>query len=84
MSSLLRDRPAGSAAMLAIFADEAVLRGALDFEAALAAAQAAEGLIGEADATAIGAVCGSLSPDIPRPPLPCIAAPPARTSPTRR
>jgi 3-carboxy-cis,cis-muconate cycloisomerase len=64
MSSLLRDRPAGSAAMLAIFADEAVLRGALDFEAALAAAQAAEGLIGEADATAIGAVCGSLSPDI--------------------
>ena len=64
MSSLLRDRPAGSTAMLAVFADEALLRGALDFEAALAAAQAAEGLIAKADAAAIGAACRSLAPDI--------------------
>jgi 3-carboxy-cis,cis-muconate cycloisomerase len=64
MSSLLRDRPAGSAAMLAIFADAALVQGALAFEAALATAQAAEGLIAEADATAIGAACGRLTPDI--------------------
>ena len=64
MSSLLRDRPAGSTAMLAIFADEALLRGALTFEAALAEAQAAEGLVGEADAAAIDAACRTLAPDI--------------------
>jgi 3-carboxy-cis,cis-muconate cycloisomerase len=64
MSSLLRDRPAGSAAMLTVCSDEALLRGALDFEAALATAQAAEGLIPEADATAIAAACRSLAPDI--------------------
>jgi 3-carboxy-cis,cis-muconate cycloisomerase len=64
VSSLLRDRPAGTAAMLAVFADEALLRGALAFESALAAAQAAEGLIGEGDAAAIAAACRSLTPDI--------------------
>ena len=64
MSSLLRDRPAGSAAMLAVFGDAALLRGALDFEAALAAALAAEGLIEQADATAIDAACRCLAPDI--------------------
>jgi 3-carboxy-cis,cis-muconate cycloisomerase len=64
MSSLLRDRPAGSAAMLAVFGDEALLRGALDFETALAAAQAAEGLIAEADAAAIAVACRILVPDI--------------------
>ena len=64
MSSLLRDRPPGSSAMLKVFADEAVIRGARAFEAALATAQAAEGLIAEADAVAIGAACQSLMPDI--------------------
>ncbi len=64
MSALLRDRPAGSAAMLAVFSDDALLRGALDFEAALARAQAAEGLIAAADAAAIDAACRSLAPDV--------------------
>jgi 3-carboxy-cis,cis-muconate cycloisomerase len=50
--------------MLAVFADAALLRGALDFEAALAAAQAAEGLVSPADAAAIAAACRSLTPDI--------------------
>jgi 3-carboxy-cis,cis-muconate cycloisomerase len=50
--------------MLAVLGDEALLRGALDFEAALAAAQAAEGLIAEADAAAIAAACRILTPDI--------------------
>ncbi len=61
---MLRDRSAGSAAMLAIFADEALLRGALAFEAALAEAQAAEGLIPDTDAAAIAAACRNLAPDI--------------------
>jgi 3-carboxy-cis,cis-muconate cycloisomerase len=50
--------------MLAIFDDESLLRGALDFEAALAAAQAAEGLIADADAEAILAACRALTPDL--------------------
>jgi 3-carboxy-cis,cis-muconate cycloisomerase len=45
LSSLLRDRPASTAAMMAVFGDEATLRAALEFEAALAGAQAAEGMI---------------------------------------
>ena len=64
MSSSLRDRPAGTAAMLAVFDDESLLRGALDFEAALAAAQAAEGLIPTGDAAAIAAACRDLRPDL--------------------
>jgi 3-carboxy-cis,cis-muconate cycloisomerase len=50
--------------MLAAFDDESLLRGALDFEAALAAAQAAEGLIAAADAEAIAGACRSLTPDV--------------------
>jgi 3-carboxy-cis,cis-muconate cycloisomerase len=64
VSSSLRDRPAGTAAMLAVFDDESLLRGALDFEAALAAAQAAEGLIPTGDAAAIAAACRDLRPDL--------------------
>jgi 3-carboxy-cis,cis-muconate cycloisomerase len=64
MTSLLRDLPAGSAAMLDAFGDAAFLRAALDFEAALAAASAAEGLIAEADAAAIALACRSLAPNI--------------------
>ena len=63
-SSLLRDRPAGTAAMLAVFSDAALLRGALTFEAALAMAEAEEGLVTEADAAAIRDACHSLDPDI--------------------
>ncbi len=64
MSSFLRDRPAGTAAMLAVFDDESLLRGALDFEAALAAAQAAEGLLPESEARAIAQACAALTPDV--------------------
>jgi 3-carboxy-cis,cis-muconate cycloisomerase len=64
MSSFLRDRPAGTTAMLAVFADAATVRSALAFEGALAQAQAAEGLIADADAQAIGAACGSLAPNV--------------------
>jgi 3-carboxy-cis,cis-muconate cycloisomerase len=49
--------------MLAVFSDVSLLRGALDFEAALAMAQAAEGLVSTADAEAIGAACRALTPD---------------------
>ncbi len=45
MVSLIRDRAASSAAMLAIFGDRALLGAALRFESALAGAQAEEGLV---------------------------------------
>jgi 3-carboxy-cis,cis-muconate cycloisomerase len=50
--------------MLAAFADEAWLGGALAFEAALAMAQADEGVIAREEAEAISAACRSLAPDI--------------------
>jgi 3-carboxy-cis,cis-muconate cycloisomerase len=50
--------------MLAVFDDESLLRGALDFEAALAAAQAAEGLLPESEARAIAQACAALTPDV--------------------
>lgn len=57
MASVIRDRAASSAAMLAVFGDEALLRAALDVEAALARAQAAEGLVAPAAAELIQAAC---------------------------
>jgi 3-carboxy-cis,cis-muconate cycloisomerase len=57
LASLLRDRPASSAAMVAIFGDPALLRATLDFEAALARASAAEGLIPDAAARMIAEAC---------------------------
>ncbi|WP_157218203.1 lyase family protein [Flavisphingomonas formosensis] len=60
MSDWLRSRPAATPAMLAIFADDRTIGHALAFEAALAAAEAAEGLIDRASADAIGAACRSL------------------------
>ena len=63
MSHLLRLRPAGTDAMLAVFEDAAVLRHALAFEARLAEAQAAEGLIAAEDAAAIARACGSIPID---------------------
>ncbi len=62
-TSLLRDRPAMSEEMLAVFGDAALLRAALDFEAALAHAEAAEGLIADSDAAAIARTCAALMPD---------------------
>jgi 3-carboxy-cis,cis-muconate cycloisomerase len=63
LSSLLRDRPASTPAMLAVFGDAALLRAALLFEAVLAEAQVAEGLIPLEAGEAIVAACVEL-PDI--------------------
>ena len=60
MSGLLRSRPATTDAMLAVFADEATLLHALAFEAELARAEAAEGLIGPAEAGVIAALCAHI------------------------
>ena len=62
-SHLLRLRPAGSETMLAVFDDAVVLRHALAFEARLAEAQAAEGVIAGEDAAAIASACGSIPID---------------------
>jgi 3-carboxy-cis,cis-muconate cycloisomerase len=51
--------------MLPVFADAALLRAALRFESALAAAQAAEGLISPASAAAIRTACTNPDIDIP-------------------
>lgn len=61
MSQLLRTRPATTDAMLAVFDDAATLRHALAFEAELARAEAAEGLIGAAEAEAIASLCASIA-----------------------
>jgi len=57
LPSLIRDRPTSTAAMLAVFGDEALLDAALRFEACLAQAQADVGLIDRASATTIAAAC---------------------------
>lgn len=59
MPSLLRDRPASTPEMLAVFGDEALLKAALAFEAELALAQAELGLIPRDDAEAIAVACAS-------------------------
>ena len=64
MASLLRDRAAASAAMLAAFGDEALIRAALDFEAALARASAAEGLIAPEAAEVIAEACAGIEIDV--------------------
>ncbi|WP_353182538.1 lyase family protein, partial [Bosea sp. (in: a-proteobacteria)] len=63
MSQLLRTRPATTDAMLAVFDDAATLRHALAFEAELARAEAAEGLIGTAEAEAVAALCAGIALD---------------------
>ena len=57
MASLIRDRAASTPEMLAVFGDDALLRAALDFEAALARAEATEGLISYDEAALIVAAC---------------------------
>jgi 3-carboxy-cis,cis-muconate cycloisomerase len=64
MTSLLRALPATTAEMLAAFSDEALLRAALAFEAALAGAQAEQGLITEDEAASIKACCTHESCDV--------------------
>ncbi|MGO4173152.1 lyase family protein [Bosea sp. TAF32] len=63
MSGFLRSRPATTEAMLAVFSDAATLRHALAFEAELARAEAAEGLIGTDAAGAIAALCAEIAID---------------------
>ncbi len=63
MTSTIRDRAASTTEMLDIFGDASLVRAALDFEAALAEAEAAEGLITSQDATAIIAACRNLTVD---------------------
>ena len=66
MSSLLRDRPASTPQMLEAFGDAELLKAALAFEAALAKAGAAEGLIPTAAAEVIAAAAANLRVDIPQ------------------
>lgn len=63
MTGLLRSRPATTKAMLAVFSDTATLRHALAFEAELARAEAAEGLIGPAQVEAIARLCADIAID---------------------
>lgn len=61
--NLLRTRPAATPAMLAVFDDAATIAHALAFEAALARASSAEGLIGEALAEAIAMTSATIAID---------------------
>lgn len=63
MSDLLRVGPSTTTAMLAVFDDRATLTHALAFEAALARASAAEGLVAPDVAAAIVAGCARLDLD---------------------
>lgn len=64
MPSLIRDRAASTAEMIAVFDDAALIAAALAFEAALARAEAAEGLIGAEAAAAIEAATSDFEPDV--------------------
>jgi 3-carboxy-cis,cis-muconate cycloisomerase len=63
MTDLLRTRPAATPAMLAVWSDAATIARALAFEAALARAQAAEGLIEPEAAGLIVSACEALAVD---------------------
>lgn len=63
MSDLLRTRSSSTPAMQAVFDDRALIAHALAFEAALAKAEAAEGLIQPATAAEIVAACATLDID---------------------
>src|ERR1700754_3500687 len=64
MTNLLHARPASTPEMLAIFSEEALLRSLCRFEAALADAQAQEGIIPSSSAAVIAEVCKNYRPDI--------------------
>ncbi|WP_234729422.1 lyase family protein [Acidocella facilis] len=63
MSDLLRTRISSTPAMLAVFDDRALIAHALAFEAALARAEAAEGLISGVAADEIAAACAAMDID---------------------
>lgn len=64
MSRLLRDLPGGSAEMLDAFGDEAMVKHVLAFEAALAKAEAAAGLLTNDEAARIAIACAQLPLDL--------------------
>src|SRR5215469_2788929 len=63
MSRAIRDLSGGSAEMLEIFGDAAMVKYALAFEAALAEAQAAEGILTADEAARIAIACAQLPLD---------------------
>ena len=63
MSRLIRDFSGGSAEMLKIFGDASLVKHALAFEAALAEAEAAEGLLTADEAARIAIACAQLPLD---------------------
>jgi 3-carboxy-cis,cis-muconate cycloisomerase len=63
MASLIRDLAGSTAEMLAVFSDAAAIAASLRFEAALAHALAAEGLMSAAQARTIDAACVALAVD---------------------
>jgi 3-carboxy-cis,cis-muconate cycloisomerase len=60
---MIRDLAGGGAEMLEIFGDAAIVKHALAFEAALAEAQAAEGLLSKDEAARIAIACAQLPLD---------------------
>lgn len=64
MSRLIRDLPGGSAEMLDAFGDEALVKHVLAFEASLAEAEAAIGLLTEDEASRIAIACAQLPLDV--------------------
>ena len=64
MTSLIRDRAAYSAEMIEVFGDEALLAHACRFEAALARAEAAEGVIAPDAAALIAEICAAPELDV--------------------
>jgi 3-carboxy-cis,cis-muconate cycloisomerase len=63
MSSLIRELPGSSEQMLAVFSDASLIRAALRFEAELARAGAAHGVVPAAAAEAIARACDGYAPD---------------------
>lgn len=64
MASLIRDRSASTAEMLEIFGDTFLIEAACSFEAALARALGAEGLLSATDVTMIVSACDAPNVDI--------------------
>lgn len=64
LTDLIRNRAATTSEMLAVFGDDAYVRAALNFESALARAEAEEGLISIHDADVISENCAALSVNI--------------------
>ena len=64
MASLIHDRSASTAEMLEIFGDAFLLKSAYSFEAALARALGAEGLLSPSDVAVIVNACNAPNVDV--------------------